>query len=300
MSGGFYICLIVFVIWLIGMITKPLWNKTTKPKTNNSNESNAAKIQQLRNETRLYYLEKNNSLLKELQNCGTVEEAERLYNELKNGLSEFFGKGYIFSKEFDTYEKVLKLLSHEYKLKLLDIAHENMKQIANSGESENNENQIEEIYQELQNSVEITADYFKKLQYCMSIQDYAKYICNHRNHPDLVCVPKSKLEDWENEYNRRMEFDRNLSKVCALNNKGIKLEKSGNIDEAIITYEEGILIPYKAHHSYDRLLVLYRKKKDYQNEKRVCLKAIEMFPQETRYKDRLSKIEAKIIKASKP
>lgn len=157
------------------------------------------------------------------------------------------------------------------------------------------------LYRDLENTVEITESYFRTLTVSIGAEDdFFEYIGNIGSSPSLVRVPKSKLEEWESKYQPTKEFNENLSKVCALNNKGIALEKDGNIDEAIATYEKGILIPYKAYHSYDRLLVLYRKRKDYQNEKRVCLAAIERFPEDDKYKERLTKIEAKINKALKP
>lgn len=159
----------------------------------------------------------------------------------------------------------------------------------------------EEIYRELQNSVEITESYFRTLTASIGApDDFFEYIGNIGSSPSLVRVPKSKLEEWESKYQPTKEFNENLSKVCTLNNKGIELEKDGNIDEAIAIYEECILIPYKAHHSYDRLLVLYRKRKDYENEKKVCLLAVERFPEDAKYKDRLVAIESKITKALKP
>lgn len=82
-----------------------------------------------------------------------------------------------------------------------------------------------------------------------------------------------------------------FNKVIELNNKGISLEKSGLVDEAIDVYEENIKHSYPARHSYDRLLVLYRKKNDKGNELRVLRKAIAVFPEEDRYLKRLNKIE---------
>lgn len=159
---------------------------------------------------------------------------------------------------------------------------------------------IEELYRELQNSVEITTDYFRRLSVVITPEEWSKDYGVISESENLVRLERTYFEELERRYQPTKEFNENLSKVCALNNKGIALEKDGNIDEAIATYEEGILIPYKARHSYDRLLVLYRKRKDYENEKRVCLAAIDRFPEDAKYKERLIKIEAKITKALKP
>lgn len=83
-----------------------------------------------------------------------------------------------------------------------------------------------------------------------------------------------------------------MTTTVTLSTKGIEQEKSSDEDGAIATYEECIKTGYPASHAYDRLLVIYRKRKDYENEKRVCLLAIDAFKTETKYQDRLSKIDA--------
>lgn len=94
---------------------------------------------------------------------------------------------------------------------------------------------------------------------------------------------------WE-RYNYK--FNILLPKCTDRNNQGIEYEKQGNIKEAIKVYEENIEPGcYPAQHAFDRLLVLYRKLKDYKNEKRVCKRAISVFKKEQKYKDRLIKIE---------
>ena len=49
------------------------------------------------------------------------------------------------------------------------------------------------------------------------------------------------------------------------------------IDEAIAVYEKSILSKLPATIPYDRLMVLYRKKKDYVNEIRIIKDAISVF-----------------------
>lgn len=72
-----------------------------------------------------------------------------------------------------------------------------------------------------------------------------------------------------------------LYQCAASNNRGIELEKAGRIDEAICEYEANIAGDcYPACHSFDRLMVLYRKRKEYANEIRVIKKAIEVFTKE--------------------
>lgn len=58
------------------------------------------------------------------------------------------------------------------------------------------------------------------------------------------------------------------------------LEKEGMIDEAIAVYEKSILSKIPATVPYDRLMILYRKKKDYDNEIRIIKEAISVFMSE--------------------
>ena len=61
---------------------------------------------------------------------------------------------------------------------------------------------------------------------------------------------------------------------------GINLEKEGMIDEAINVYEKSIVPQLPAKHPYERLAILYRKRKDYVNEIRVLTTAISVFMKE--------------------
>lgn len=99
-----------------------------------------------------------------------------------------------------------------------------------------------------------------------------------------VLVPKGTKSSLEVEYKKRLLFNETLCKVADLNNKGIALEKEGKIQEAINTYEENVASSnYPAHHSYKRLMVIYRRNKDYVNELRIIKRALDVFPQEEEY-----------------
>lgn len=78
-------------------------------------------------------------------------------------------------------------------------------------------------------------------------------------------------------YEKLVAEEQALFKCAELNNKGMAQEKSGNIDLAIETYEENIKGGYPATHSYDRLMILYRKRKDYLNELRIIDIALDVF-----------------------
>lgn len=111
-----------------------------------------------------------------------------------------------------------------------------------------------------------------------------------------ISFPKHRLDELKAKKNAYISRTEKLLKCAELNNKGIELEKHGKIVEAIAIYEENIKGDcYPAIHSFDRLLVLYRKSKDYENEKRVAEKAIYLFS-ENKYKERLQKIKLLISK----
>lgn len=71
-----------------------------------------------------------------------------------------------------------------------------------------------------------------------------------------------------------------LQDTAARNNEGTAYEKAGREDEAIAIYEENIADGYPALHSFDRLMIIYRRRKDYYNEIRVIKKAIDVFSAE--------------------
>lgn len=106
-----------------------------------------------------------------------------------------------------------------------------------------------------------------------------------------IPVLKSDLDRFEREYQDQRIYEKKLKQCVALNNKGIAFEKEGKIKSAINCYEKNIESDYPARHSYDRLLVLYRKAKDIDNEIRVCELAFIKFPNDIKYKERLDKLK---------
>lgn len=101
----------------------------------------------------------------------------------------------------------------------------------------------------------------------------------------------------------RKAKDKALSDCARLNNKGKEYEKAGKITLAIRTYEKNIAGDcYPATHSFDRLMVLYRKQKEYDKELAVIEKALMVFGIEdlrSKYKKRKQKVMELINKQSK-
>lgn len=98
-----------------------------------------------------------------------------------------------------------------------------------------------------------------------------------------------EAEAYKAEAQRR---ERLLYTTAELNNKGIELEKRGEVPAAIATYEECIKLRYPATHAYWRLAVLYRKAKDKENELRVIRVALDVFPGDEKFTARLNKVLA--------
>ena len=106
------------------------------------------------------------------------------------------------------------------------------------------------------------------------------------------------------------EFERRLFTATDLNNKGIALEKDGDIASAISAYEQNILPnTYFTLNPYKRLCILYRKAGDYANEVRVIETCLSRAEWETKqystsrersyFEDRLQKARTYQAKSNK-
>lgn len=94
---------------------------------------------------------------------------------------------------------------------------------------------------------------------------------------------------------RKAEQQR-LDRCAKMNNRGGELEKKGKIRQAIKVYEANIEGEcYAACHSFDRLMVIYRKAKDYENEIRIIERALTVLC--PRYPDLYSKYQERLMKA---
>ena len=139
------------------------------------------------------------------------------------------------------------------------------------------------------------ANYDELFEYFRSFIPDSVYL---RETDGYTTITESELATMRAKRKKHADFEAKLFKCVELNNKGIKLEKDGEIDAAISVYEQNIEGDcYPAQHSFDRLLVLYRKAKNYADEKRVCIKAIKVC-KDDKYNKRLEKINALIEKNS--
>ena len=115
---------------------------------------------------------------------------------------------------------------------------------------------------------------------------------------ESVPVLSTQLAAFRNKLTAHNEQQQRLAQCAELNNRGMECERWGDIAGAIQAYEENVQLGYPAHHAYKRLLVLYRKAKDYKNELRITQRACKVFPKDAAYKQRREKIKELIKKAS--
>ena len=131
----------------------------------------------------------------------------------------------------------------------------------------------------------------KYIQYASISDDlFEKLISMLINGIKYADVPERQIRLVEESYATREARDKRLRDCAALNNKGIQYEKHGEIGKAIDVYERNIADGYPATHSYDRLMILYRKQKEYDKEIAVIEKAIKVFGASC-YNDRLKKVQ---------
>lgn len=110
-----------------------------------------------------------------------------------------------------------------------------------------------------------------------------------------IIIKKSTYDSMVAEKKRRSDQQDLLQRTAMLNNKGIELEKKKDIEGAIRVYEENIKLGSRASHSFDRLGILYRKRGDIINEKRVLCRRYEVYnlPSDDLRKE-LEKIDNKV------
>lgn len=97
---------------------------------------------------------------------------------------------------------------------------------------------------------------------------------------DFIMIPQSDYDEAMLCLEARRKRDEAIANTAARNNEGIAFEKAGETDRAIEVYEENIANGYPALHAFNRLMVLYRRRRDYANEIRVIKRAVEVFQQE--------------------
>lgn len=94
---------------------------------------------------------------------------------------------------------------------------------------------------------------------------------------DKIEIPDEDYRDACLYLEEKERQNKLLNDTAQNNNRGIELEKEGRIDEAIVAYEKNVEAGYPALHSFERLMKIYRRRKDYSNEVRIISRAIDVF-----------------------
>ncbi|TMI81941.1 MAG: hypothetical protein E6H10_10525 [Bacteroidetes bacterium] len=68
-------------------------------------------------------------------------------------------------------------------------------------------------------------------------------------------------------------------KVEERNNEARQAEQAGNLQKAIKLYEQNIKEAYADEYAFERLMIIYRKQKQYKDELRVINRGIDLFEQ---------------------
>jgi|GEM_PF-92051 len=94
---------------------------------------------------------------------------------------------------------------------------------------------------------------------------------------DINKIEKPDIAEFAEEAEFELQNDNIFNKQVERNLKGKELEKQGDIEGAIALYELNIKEGFPGTHPYDRLEIIYRKQKNYEEEMRVLNRAIEVF-----------------------
>jgi len=96
----------------------------------------------------------------------------------------------------------------------------------------------------------------------------------------------------------RKESQRIESIIVDRNLKGKELEKQGKIEEATALYELNVSDEVDTPFPYNRLVVIYRKQKRFDDEVKILDKTVKMFPQNEKFKIEFEKTKAKQVTES--
>lgn len=87
------------------------------------------------------------------------------------------------------------------------------------------------------------------------------------------CFSEADIADWKTHLLSECEININSDVVL----KGMDFEKSGELEKAIKCYEFCVSNRFTGTAPYDRLMVIYRKRKDYESEQRIIESAVSVF-----------------------
>jgi len=116
---------------------------------------------------------------------------------------------------------------------------------------------------------------FEKQRY--NIKEEARQLEKLLENPKYESNPVEEIRSFE----EIRLHDRRLAEILGImvdrNNKGIELEKKGDIENAIKLYEQNVADEFFGTHPYDRLAISYRKRKQFDDEIRILKRKISIF-----------------------
>lgn len=93
----------------------------------------------------------------------------------------------------------------------------------------------------------------------------------NRKLDELLKSPRANMKEIELYHNKIAGIE---DIMVNRNLKGIELEKKANIEDAVRLYEQNVADEFDGTHPYNRLAIIYRKKRQFDGEIRVLKKAI--------------------------
>jgi hypothetical protein len=141
--------------------------------------------------------------------------------------------------------------------------------------------------------------FFEKYKTVLSKEQYNRLENFNLGITKSLVFPDEEMEELDRKFEERKKYDEALYKTAQRNTLGIQLEKQQKIEEAIKVYEENIVDKFLAMHSYDRLMILYRKQKRYSDELRVIEIAIDVFSKKENYSEYIDKLAHRKNKTEK-
>lgn len=119
---------------------------------------------------------------------------------------------------------------------------------------------------------------------CIINHDIVKKLFDKRRSASLngynnIVISKSDYGELEKAYIEEQDFKELTQKVYSLLNQAQAYEKNGDFDNAISIYQDVIRLNfycsgYAENKPFDRLMILYRKKKEPENERAIIKEAI--------------------------
>ena len=146
-------------------------------------------------------------------------------------------------------------------------------------------------------TVRLSMSDIDKYRWVMGDSLYQKYsAANLVNNQEYFNVGIGLLSKWKEKYAKE-EAENALNRQMGEKSRlAMQFEKSGDIDKAMILYQELVDAKYDWLEVYKRLIILYRKKKMYDEEMVTIKSAISRFGRKRGYEKEKEKLFDRMVK----